>query len=334
MYGTESDNGNWDHMLDGTIESLFNNANAEDEHGELEKLDNQHQLLPTPSSMLAEWLEADEIQKMNQLVTSMSAALDEMEWDRRKCKSSLGDCLHHFERLKSGSSLWMCRLDLLQQAITYDPDMVIALAFYSNISKLAHKHTHKKSIEHLHIPAGFYINHHQFNYSYVKMGRSNDEGDLHKMNKSQQMIRPEKRGDVDRGEGEDSSSLHLASFQGPDNEEILSRIDLLKKNAVSFSSGNQPQRDEAQQQHQSSFLLFSDGDDEPTNNARYESKRSLTLLLLRLQDEEGGRREKKKEKRMKIEPSCYAAACHHPVKSNCQKRLKRRRCWKRRRDKL
>ncbi|KAK4011859.1 hypothetical protein OUZ56_020968 [Daphnia magna] len=214
MYGTESDNGNWDHMLDGTIESLFNNANAEDEHGELEKLDNQHQLLPTSSSMLAgaEWLEADEIQKMNQLVTSMSAALDEMEWDRRKCKSSLGDCLHHFERLKSGSSLWMCRLDLLQQAITYDPDM-------------------------------------------VKMGRSNDEGDLHKMNKSQQMIRPEKRGDVDRGEGEDSSSLHLASFQGPDNEEILSRIDLLKKNAVSFSSGNQPQRDEAQQQQPS--LLFS-----------------------------------------------------------------------------
>ncbi|XP_045028447.1 uncharacterized protein LOC116921764 isoform X3 [Daphnia magna] len=157
MYGTESDNGNWDHMLDGTIESLFNNANAEDEHGELEKLDNQHQLLPTPSSMLAgaEWLEADEIQKMNQLVTSMSAALDEMEWDRRKCKSSLGDCLHHFERLKSGSSLWMCRLDLLQQAITYDPDM-------------------------------------------VKMGRSNDEGDLHKMNKSQQMIRPEKRGGIYR----------------------------------------------------------------------------------------------------------------------------------------
>lgn len=60
--------------------------------------------------------------------------------------------------------------------------------------------------------------------------------------------------DVDRGEGEDSSSLHLASFQGPDNEEILSRIDLLKKNAVSFSSGNQPQRDEAQQQPS---LLFS-----------------------------------------------------------------------------
>lgn len=127
------------------------------------------------------------------------------------------------------------------------------------------------------------------NCEQVKMGRSNDEGDLHKMNKSQQMIRPEKRGgiyrfandsikviglffffsllflgvcvcrvlvfiDVDRGEGEDSSSLHLASFQGPDNEEILSRIDLLKKNAVSFSSGNQPQRDEAQQQPS---LLFS-----------------------------------------------------------------------------
>ena len=83
------------------------------------------------------------MQQMNQLVTSMSAILDEMEWDRRKCKSSLGDCIYQFERLKSGSSLWMCRLDLLQQAISYDPDMVIALAFYSNISKLAHKqHTH------------------------------------------------------------------------------------------------------------------------------------------------------------------------------------------------
>ena len=114
------------------------------------------------------------------------------------------------------------------------------------------------------------------------MGRSNEEGDLHVMNQSQQMIRPEKRGgiyrfendsikviglslfsfvfvcvclpflvfiDGDREEGgRNSSSLQLASFQGPDNGEILSRIDLLKKNAVSVSSGNQPQRDEAQEQ--------------------------------------------------------------------------------------
>jgi hypothetical protein len=83
------------------------------------------------------------MQQMNQLVTSLSATLDEMEWDRRKCRSSLGDCIHQFEQLKSGSSLWMCRLDLLQQAISYDPDMVIALAFYSNISKLAHTNTHR-----------------------------------------------------------------------------------------------------------------------------------------------------------------------------------------------
>lgn len=33
--------------------------------------------------------------------------------------------------------------------------------------------------------------------------------------------------------------LLLASFQGPDDGEILSRIDLLKKNAVVVSSGNQ-----------------------------------------------------------------------------------------------
>lgn len=52
----------------------------------------------------------------------------------------------------------------------------------------------------------------------------------------------------EKADGRNSSSLHLASFQGPDNGEILSRIDLLKKNAVSVSSGNQPQRDEAQQQ--------------------------------------------------------------------------------------
>ena len=59
--------------------------------------------------------------------------------------------------------------------------------------------------------------------------------------------------DVDREEEvEDgnSSSLQLASFQGPDNGEILSRIDLLKKNAVTVSSGNQPQRDEAHEQQQ------------------------------------------------------------------------------------
>lgn len=31
----------------------------------------------------------------------------------------------------------------------------------------------------------------------------------------------------------------MASFQGPDDGEILSRIDLLKKNAVVVSSGNQ-----------------------------------------------------------------------------------------------
>ena len=112
------------------------------------------------------------MQQMNQLLTSLSATLDEMEWDRRKCRSSLGDCIHQFEQLKSGSSLWMCRLDLLQQAISYDPDMVIALAFYSNISKLAHTNTHtqtqreivRESNEHLHIPAGFHINHHQFIY--------------------------------------------------------------------------------------------------------------------------------------------------------------------------
>lgn len=36
------------------------------------------------------------------------------------------------------------------------------------------------------------------NCEQVKMGRSNDEGDLHKMNKSQQMIRPEKRGGIYR----------------------------------------------------------------------------------------------------------------------------------------
>ncbi|XP_046647053.1 uncharacterized protein LOC124337070 isoform X2 [Daphnia pulicaria] len=237
MYGAESDNGNWDHMLDGTIESLFNNANAE-EPGELGKLDNQHQLR-TSSSMLAgaEWLEADGIQQMNQRVTSMSAALDEMEWDRRKCKSSLGDCIHQFERLKAGTSLWMCRLDLLQQAISYDPDM-------------------------------------------VKMGRSNDEGDLHvMMNQSQQMIRPEKRGDVDREEeeekadGRNSSSLHLASFQGPDNGEILSRIDLLKKNAVSVSSGNQPQRDEAQQQQQPSHVV----PPPPCSLYNFSSSRMVTM---------------------------------------------------------
>jgi hypothetical protein len=57
--------------------------------------------------------------------------------------------------------------------------------------------------------------------------------------------------DVDREvEDGNSSSLHLASFQGPDNGEILSRIDLLKKNAVTVSSGNQPQRDEAHEQQQ------------------------------------------------------------------------------------
>ena len=107
------------------------------------------------------------MQQMNQLVTSMSATLTEMEWDRRKCKSSLGDCIYQFEQLKIGSSLWMCQLDLLKQAISYDPDMVIALAFYSNISKLAQRDTHsqqternRESNEHLHIPAGFHINHH------------------------------------------------------------------------------------------------------------------------------------------------------------------------------
>ena len=59
--------------------------------------------------------------------------------------------------------------------------------------------------------------------------------------------------DVDREEEVEhgnSSSLQLASFQGPDNGEILSRIDLLKKNAVTVSSGNQPQRDEAHEQQQ------------------------------------------------------------------------------------
>lgn len=41
--------------------------------------------------------------------------------------------------------------------------------------------------------------------------------------------------DVDQN----GSPLLLAKFQGPDDGEILSRIDLLKRNAVVVSSGNQ-----------------------------------------------------------------------------------------------
>lgn len=96
------------------------------------------------------------------------------------------------------------------------------------------------------------------------MGRSNDEGDQHVTNKfeydSSNAARPEKRGGICRFENDsikvmgllfswalvfidvdrDGGSLLLASFQGPDDCEILSRIDLLKKNAVLVvSSGNQ-----------------------------------------------------------------------------------------------
>lgn len=36
MYGSQSDSGNWDHMLDGTMDSIMQMQ----EPGELEKLDN------------------------------------------------------------------------------------------------------------------------------------------------------------------------------------------------------------------------------------------------------------------------------------------------------
>ena len=53
MYGAKSDSGYWEYMLHGTVESVFNNANAEEQPGdELGKLDNQNQL-QTSSSMLA-----------------------------------------------------------------------------------------------------------------------------------------------------------------------------------------------------------------------------------------------------------------------------------------
>ncbi len=77
----------------------------------------------------------------------------------------------------------------------------------------------------------------------------------------------------EKADGRNSSSLHLASFQGPDNGEILSRIDLLKKNAVSVSSGNQPQRDEAQQQQQPSHVV----PPPPCSLYNFSSSRMVTM---------------------------------------------------------
>ncbi len=88
------------------------------------------------------------------------------------------------------------------------------------------------------------------------MGRSNStkEGDQHV---SRCKFRKEKRGGICRFENDsikvglfsgalvfidvdrDGGPLLLATFQGPDDGEILSRIDLLKRNAVVVSSGNQ-----------------------------------------------------------------------------------------------
>jgi len=44
------------------------------------------------------------------------------------------------------------------------------------------------------------------------MGRSNEEGDLHVMNQSQQMIRPEKRGGIYRFENDSIKVIGLLLF--------------------------------------------------------------------------------------------------------------------------
>ncbi len=94
---------------------------------------------------------------MNQLMTSMTTVLDEMEWDMRKCRSSLENCSHQFQQLKSGAALWISRLDWLHQAITHDPDMVIAFGIlFKHLQTCTHTHTHTHKALNICIPAGFH----------------------------------------------------------------------------------------------------------------------------------------------------------------------------------
>lgn len=95
-----------------------------------------------------EWPKAER-EQINQLVTSMMESLDEMEWDKRKCRSSLELYIHQIELLKSRTSQLLAQLDLLQQAISHDPDMVIAFGFLFKYLQTCTQ-THTKCIEHLH----------------------------------------------------------------------------------------------------------------------------------------------------------------------------------------
>lgn len=101
-----------------------------------------------------EWLKAER-EQINQLVTSMIASLDEMEWDRRKCRSSLDHYTHQIELLKSRASQLLAQLNLLQQAISHDPDMVIAFGFlFKHLQTCTQTHT--QNALNICIPAGFH----------------------------------------------------------------------------------------------------------------------------------------------------------------------------------
>ncbi len=52
MYGSQSDSGNWDHMLDGTRDSIMQ-MQTDQEPTELKKLDNDNQQQLQTSSLLA-----------------------------------------------------------------------------------------------------------------------------------------------------------------------------------------------------------------------------------------------------------------------------------------
>ena len=90
---------------------------------------------------------------MNQLVTSMTTALDEMEWDLRKCQASNEDCTHQLQELKSGTAMWISQLDWLYQAVTHDPDMVIEFGI---LFKHLQTCTHTQKALNICIPAGFH----------------------------------------------------------------------------------------------------------------------------------------------------------------------------------
>lgn len=63
---------------------------------------------------------------VNKLLTSMVAMVGELELDKKQCQTSLKECNDQIEMLKSRSTWWMNKLELLRHSITEDPDMVIA----------------------------------------------------------------------------------------------------------------------------------------------------------------------------------------------------------------